>query len=265
MKYLLKFFRVCFWCLVPLILFVIMLDRKGTATDQTYHWMASLTNKTTNLYENRFCGATFLNPKWVLTAAHCVVGGNGDLYVAFGSSYLTQTTKLVKAELTITHPQYNYPRRAHDIALVKVEKPVYLNSYPELSSDINFSDPKPGTLLGWGTMIQDHTVTPNSLQKRYLKIWPQPDCKKAYGSRYHSGSMICAADLATFTGAEDGSDACFGDSGGPLLAPEGDTLYIVGIVSWGRECNSSTHPTVYANVPELKNWILTTIEENNDA
>lgn len=262
MKFLLKFFKIFLWSLVVFLLFIVMIDKHGTATNVKYPWMASLTTKTTDLYDNRFCGAVFLNSKWVLTAAHCVSSINKPLYVAFGNNVLTQTSTLVKVAKIIAHPTYNFFSNVNDVALLKLEEEVKLSSYPELSSDVTFNESKFGVLLGWGTLIQERNLIPNILQKKYLKIWTHAECLKVYGRKYTPSSMICAADLATFPGAGDGSAACFGDSGGPLLEFSNNTVYIVGIVSWGRECNSSVFPTVYANVPELKPWILKTIEDN---
>ncbi len=56
---------------------------------------------------------------------------------------------------------------------------------------------------------------------------------------------------------QDGSDACTGDGGGPLLCPLGSEpgrFIQVGVVSWGIGCGSHV-PGVYADLTKLVHWI----------
>ena len=69
--------------------------------------------------------------------------------------------------------------------------------------------------------------------------------------------MICAGHMT----GEHRTDACKGDSGGPLLCRSKEDQWVVwGIVSWGHNyfCNGSpdkTIPTVYTKVEEYLPWI----------
>ena len=49
---------------------------------------------------------------------------------------------------------------------------------------------------------------------------------------------------------DGGSDACFGDSGGPLLVGRGSTLRQIGVVSFGLGCGRAGHPGVYSRLGE---------------
>lgn len=69
-------------------------------------------------------------------------------------------------------------------------------------------------------------------------------CNKGYG--YIPTSMLCAGY------ARGGTDACRGDSGGPLHC--GNTLS--GIVSWGYSCAEPGYPGVYTNVSYYREWII---------
>jgi trypsin len=64
------------------------------------------------------------------------------------------------------------------------------------------------------------------------------------------GSMICAI-------GDGARDACQGDAGGPLLLEDDvNQPALVGIVSWGEGCARPDKPGVYANVDDLRDWIL---------
>merc|ERR1711879_900783 len=51
-----------------------------------------------------------------------------------------------------------------------------------------------------------------------------------------------------------GTDTCQGDSGGPLAVPENGKYTLVGVVSYGMGCASSS-PGIYARVQGFLPWI----------
>merc|ERR1719276_1510 len=59
-----------------------------------------------------------------------------------------------------------------------------------------------------------------------------------------------------------GRDACYGDSGGPLLLTPSEDFAedsLVGIVSWGRGCADERFPGVYTRISFLYDWIVGTM------
>ncbi len=46
--------------------------------------------------------------------------------------------------------------------------------------------------------------------------------------------------------ADGNGDACQGDSGGPLY--DSNANMVVGVVSWGNECNKPGYPGVYSRI-----------------
>ena len=65
------------------------------------------------------------------------------------------------------------------------------------------------------------------------------DCARSYPSdvangRFEPRTMVCAGDGTT--------DACAGDSGGPLMVPRLGTFAVVGVTSWGADQCACTAP-----------------------
>jgi hypothetical protein len=54
---------------------------------------------------------------------------------------------------------------------------------------------------------------------------------------------VCAGDLI-----DGGEDSCYGDSGGPLIVPDGPEWVQVGIVSTGTDCARRRFPGLYTEV-----------------
>ena len=66
-----------------------------------------------------------------------------------------------------------------------------------------------------------------------------------------SEQMICAG----YPG-KGVKDACQGDSGGPLVCQgKNGAAILTGVVSFGDDCGSATHPGVYARVTQFVKWI----------
>ena len=61
--------------------------------------------------------------------------------------------------------------------------------------------------------------------------------------------MFCAGYI------NGGSDACNGDSGGPLTYFDGDRYYLYGIVSWGIGCARPNKLGVFTEVSKYIQWI----------
>merc|ERR1712157_430705 len=89
-------------------------------------------------------------------------------------------------------------------------------------------------------------------------------CNQAYeeyGIDLVESVMFCAGKSGWDDGTHTHISTCEGDSGGPIVKRDvnGNDL-LLGIVSFGAdECGSSNHPTVFAKVSEVYDWVIDNI------
>lgn len=109
----------------------------------------------------------------------------------------------------------------------------------------------------------------NTLEEALVPIQSDARCENGtagtpefgYGRMYDAQSMLCAgtlnsSDFNDLNSVSNGIDACFGDSGGPLIASNGSELRLIGIVSGGIGCAIRRAVGVYAKVSAFRNFVL---------
>ena len=219
-----------------------------------YPWQVALIESSGG-WSWAFCGGSIIDNYWILTAAHCLEDVNeNNLYVMAGSdnSY-AQGGDSYSVEEIIVHPNYNNNTMNNDIALLKLNNPIYFNSYKQsvmliCDEQVSMGAQSPGTMAtitGWGeTETNNYNGT---LQVASVPITTTSN----YGWGQIDGDMIMAGY------SSGGYDSCQGDSGGPMVARDiDDTEWMqVGIVSWGYGCAEPGYPGVYTRVSYFLEWI----------
>jgi len=191
------------------------------------------------------CTGTLISPDVVLTAAHCVFE-NGNYFIKYGATTLTEEVDLIPASNVWAHPRYNPTKFANDIGLIKLSESVSLSNFPSLgnravSKSVNARSRF--TLFGWGRNQNDRS--PELLGTTRLLNLDRMAVKE-YGNAFNANIMLGAGLYIAREKVWAG--ACSGDSGGPLLMRAGSKDFIVGVTSWGaRDCDTSK-PSVFARV-----------------
>ncbi|XP_030252093.1 coagulation factor IXa isoform X2 [Sparus aurata] len=219
-------------------------------------WQAALVARPSG---QLFCGGSVLSERWVVTAAHCLVEGQGNFFIRVGehSVFIHEDTEqdLEVMEQHI-HPRYNASVSLynHDIALIYLKSPITFSPTvrpicigPKAFTEALVKEASPATVSGWGR-TRFLGFTADTLQKVKVPFTDRTECKSSSSARI-TPVMFCAGYY------DEAKDACQGDSGGPHANSIHDTWFLTGIVSWGEECAKDGKYGVYTRLSLYYRWI----------
>merc|ERR1719158_235174 len=210
------------------------------------------------------CGATLLNMKYALTAAHCVNASQvtgGAMTLTLGehdTSAKTETINVQKIKVSaIVHPKYK-DETLNDIAILKLLTPAKFNKnvvpacLPTDKSKTYIG--MDAVVSGWG-LTAEKGSTSSVLKETTVKVIPNTakECLKSTEVK-----KVDAGKLCTY---KKGTDQCSGDSGGPLVVSENGRLTVIGAVSGGFGCARTGYAGYFARVTYYLDWINSLIKD----
>ncbi|KAK5649792.1 hypothetical protein RI129_000821 [Pyrocoelia pectoralis] len=230
------------------------------------------------------CGATLINNRYLLTAAHCILTSPEPITVVsvrlgewklstqmdciynIAISTCSDPVVDVNIDQQIPHPYFSSSNGNNDIGLLRLETNVnYTDSIrPICLPPPELPTPKDGTFMdisGWG--ITETGRQSDYKLKAQVPVLSNEECKKVFTDYSHiNPNQACA-------GGKDGKDACHGDSGGPLMTTfkkkdvlDEDQWYQEGIIYRGIGCGRKGVPSLYTRISRYSRWILNTIHSN---
>ena len=202
------------------------------------------------------CGATIIDPEWIVTAAHCSpsIGDNviygleywEDAYGLTGDEWASHVATI---DAVYQHPDYDPETMANDITLARLAGSVDLNhatpiSVHDTAITGGWQDGSPLTVAGWGTTSSGGSVSP---RLKAATIYVDEQCGSYSPSLVFDEEMFCAAAPQT--------DSCQGDSGGPVVVEHLGSTYLAGVVSWGFGCADASYPGIYTRASNYVEWV----------
>lgn len=228
----------------------------GTATTIAANpWQVALTTNS----GFQFCGGSIISPSWVVTANHCVVGGNHDTRVVAGITRVSQqnTGQIRAIDAVLMAPGFTTPETGKDVALLHLSTPLDLSgANARAISLVSAADAAAGataagvtsTVTGWGTLSSGGS-SPDVLQTVTVPIILNSVATSQYGQ------TITADQIAAGVTGVGGRDSCQGDSGGPQTVSFGGATKLAGVVSWGNGCALPNFAGLYARVSSFETYI----------
>ncbi|XP_042256156.1 chymotrypsin-like elastase family member 2A [Thunnus maccoyii] len=236
------------------------------APPKTWKWQISLQyDSYGDGYFYHICGGSLIGHSYIMTAAHCILSMDGNMYrVAVGEYNLYEndgSEQFLNVEKVIVHPSWTGDLgKGNDIALMKLAEPVYDNGavayaqfpYPDQMLPHDFEC----VITGWGLLDSFTGSVPDILQEAPIKVVEHSVCSQPqwWGS-IALRTMVCAGGDGVISG-------CQGDSGGPLNCFTDGEWRVHGIVSYGPSgaCNQVSKPTVFTRVSSFQDWIYSVLE-----
>jgi len=197
---------------------------------------------------NGSCTGTLVAPDVVVTAGHC-----SEIHpsqVIANTIDFTQGGTKVGVTSTTAYPDWQH---SYDVSVIVLDHPITGVTPRKLGTSCTFDHFAAAMdvhLVGFGLTAEDGTGDNTHLNEAMAPV-VDPTCMGPYGCN-HS-----IAPGGEFVAGGDGTDSCFGDSGGPVYLDTPRGVIAIGAVS--RGVNASPTPCggggIYVRTDKVIDWL----------
>jgi Trypsin len=224
----------------------------------------SVVNGTTGAVSRRTCSGAYFAPRVVATAAHCLDGNPeqaeqvAQVLVYYGDDFATdsaaeltpfgiafslpkpgQPSHFSEADSFEVHPQWDRSQIFPDLGVVYLDRKLPFDPLPlgRFRLDSRWQG-KTATISGWGAdeATGPSTATGARVQRTGTsKIVGSPTAADYHPEDPNPGLLSATnrTKILKINGQAPNANACFGDSGSPLLVRQWGQTYIAGIEYFG--------------------------------
>nr|XP_029720064.1 transmembrane protease serine 9-like [Aedes albopictus] len=246
-----------------------------------YPWLAVVEyiNMNTRVLED-VCHGVLIHPSFLVTAAHCVqkkrlsvirsvrlndyrLDTVTDIFKIDGKTISTTATRIPVRGISI-HPDYDTPKFANSIALIKLDKPTTTTPIclaPRDATDLPRD--KKFTIIGWKRSNRPE----KPMIRNVVQLASFADCRSKYAGEKlvldSSGGQVCS----TYSHDDDSSSCSHYLGSAPFQyvknGPFEGRYFLAAISSFGHSnCKRDEYPDVFTNVAHYSDWLYEKVKQN---
>ncbi|CAH0485650.1 unnamed protein product [Peronospora farinosa] len=192
-----------------------------------------------------FCSASLISPIHLLAGTSCTL--EDIRWASIGSHYVngTQDGEQIKVVAILTHPKSLRRGFTYDFAVLVLKKPSKFTPVAlAKSDDSDVTDGEWAVTMGWDD-DEGLSQMGYELFRSNVQLMSNSNCAK---ETKVTESLLCSRGAASQT-------SCSGEYSGPVVVERSSGDVIVGLVTWGDDCDKPGYPSIYSRVSIARAWI----------